>query len=292
MSGPSLTNDIIFKLLFGVEKREHILRALLNAVLGLKGRQRITKLVILNPAFDKSSALAKNCILDIKAEDGRGRRFNVEVQVSRDPDYLKRSLYYVTSLFSEQLRAGDGYEKISKAISLSFLDYTLFPDLESLHSVYRLYDEEHKKRFPDVLDLHYVEVSKFKKDKPQELRSSFERWLHILKFGELYCDETESIPAELLKDEEVHMALKTYRQISASEEVRELLRSREMAERDQITRLNRARLEGKLEGQREGKLEGQREMARRLLAVGVDREIVLDAAGLTAGELDSVIAEP
>ncbi|MBX3166728.1 MAG: PD-(D/E)XK nuclease family transposase [Candidatus Eremiobacteraeota bacterium] len=281
MNGLSLTNDIVFKLVFGAEKRERILRALLNAVLGLKGPDRIVKLTIINPTLDKAHALAKNCILDIKARDGRGRRFNVEVQVSRDPNYLNRSLYYLTSLFSEQLQPGDGYDEITKVVSLSFVDYTLFPDQESLHSTYRLYDEENKRHFPDILELHYIELSKFKKDKPQDLRSRFERWLHILKFGELYRDQNSPIPAKLIQDKEVVMALKTYRQVSSSQEVRELLLSREMAERDRITSLKRAYKEGELKGELKGKLEA----AQAMLSLGIDQATVCEKLGLKPEDL-------
>jgi len=46
----------------------------------------------------------------------------------------------------------------------------------------------------DVLELHFIELSKFNKLKPRELQSSFERWLHFLKFGEYYVDEEFPLP--------------------------------------------------------------------------------------------------
>ncbi len=41
MSGDSLLNDIIFKIVFGSDSSVPVLRALLNALLGLQGSARI-----------------------------------------------------------------------------------------------------------------------------------------------------------------------------------------------------------------------------------------------------------
>jgi len=83
------------------------------------------------------------------------------------------------------------------------------------------------------------------------------------------------------------MALESMRRAYAKDPVRERIEAREKAERDEISRLHTAELEGKLEGRLEGKLEGKLEMARGLLAAGVDRATILSVSGLTEAELDS-----
>ena len=47
-SSINLRNDLIFKFVFGYEKNERILIALLNAILGLEGAEKIVKLTFLN----------------------------------------------------------------------------------------------------------------------------------------------------------------------------------------------------------------------------------------------------
>ncbi|MCW5871690.1 MAG: PD-(D/E)XK nuclease family transposase, partial [Candidatus Eremiobacteraeota bacterium] len=131
-----------------------------------------------------------------------------------------------------------------------------------------------------VLELHYVELRKFKLSKPQELRTRFERWLYFLKFADLYGPEGTVLPENLVQEEGIAMALESMRRAYAKDPVRELIEAREKAERDELNRLYTAKLEGKLEG--------KLEMARALLAAGVDRETILNAAGLTATELDSL----
>ncbi len=91
----------------------------------------------------------------------------------------------------------------------------------------------------------------------------------------------------LMQDEEVAMAIKAYRQVSASEEVRELLEFRMKAERDEATRLSRARKEGRQEGRQEGREQGKLEAARRMLAAGVDLETVCQALEIPANQLSA-----
>lgn len=64
-----------------------------------------------------------------------------------------------------------------------------------------------------------------------------------------------------------------FRQVSASEEVRELVESRLKAERDEITRLSRARQEGQLLA------------AQKMLAKGVDPQVLCEALGLHPDDL-------
>ena len=140
----------------------------------------------------------------------------------------------------------------------------------------------------DVLELHYVELRKFRPAKPQELRTRFERWLYFLKFADLYGEEDAYLPENLAQEEGIVMALESMRRAYARDPVRELIEAREKAERDELNRLHTARLEGINEGKLEGKLEGKVEMARSLLAAGVDRETMLKAAGLSISDLDAI----
>ena len=139
--------------------------------------------------------------LDVKARDGRAQLYNIEVQVADEHDYIKRSLYYLARLFGEQLERGGAYRQIARTIGISLLDFKLFPEVDELHSRFRFYDAAQGRELSDVLEIHYIELAKFSKRKPQSLRTPFERWLHVLKFADLYEAGVESVP-EALKQEE------------------------------------------------------------------------------------------
>ncbi|MBI3926659.1 MAG: PD-(D/E)XK nuclease family transposase [Armatimonadetes bacterium] len=301
MKGLSLLNDIIFKIVFGTDVSRPVLRALLNALLGLSGERRIVDLDILNPYLDKEHLLDKGVILDVKARDAQGRLYNIEVQVSAQPAYMERAVYYLARLFSEQLEKGDPYTRIAKTIGISLLDFVLFSDLEDLHSTYRFYDTDHQRELTDILELHFIELAKFRRDKPHELRTPFEKWLHVLKFGELYESGLAPVPEALRQEEGIEMALESMRKACASDEVREMIELRMKAMRDEATRMEAAvqqgleqgleqgLQQGLQQGLEQGRREGRRalvETARRMRDAGMSIETILSMTGLRPEELN------
>jgi len=290
VAGFSFLNDIIFKIVFGAEANRALLRALLNALLELSGEDRIVELSILNPQVDKEYLTQKGAILDVRARDGKGRLYNIEVQVSDEPAYMERALYYLSRLFSGQLEMGEPYTQIAKTIGISLTDFVLFRDQADLQSTYRLVDEDHGRRFPEVLELHFIELVKFDRDKPRELRTPFERWLHVLKFGELYGSGGARVPEELQREEGIEMAVEALRKARSSDQVRELIEFRMKADRDEATRLERARLQGLEQGRQEALVQ----TIRRMRAAGATVEEIRRLTGLDPDELDPrrVEAEP
>ena len=186
MKHPGILNDVLFKIVFGSEGSAPLLRRLLNALLSLDGLEQIEELDILNPHLDKSFIDDKGPILDVKARDKKGRRYNIEVQLSTGAgDYLERSLFYSTRFFAEQLQSGCPYSSLKKTVTISLLDFVLFPTLPSLHSRFFLWEPEQEHCLTELLELHYIELPKFSVSKAHHLRTRFEKWLYFLKFSEL-----------------------------------------------------------------------------------------------------------
>ncbi len=57
--------------------------------------------------------------IDIKAQGATGKKFNIEIQITDEADYDKRALYYWAKLYTEQLKSGEEYSSLSKAIEKS-----------------------------------------------------------------------------------------------------------------------------------------------------------------------------
>jgi len=204
------------------------------------------------------------------------------VQLTSTRAYVERVVFYLARLYVGQLEKGNPYTLLARTIGISLVDFVLFPDLEDLHTRYRLHDEAHRLELTDVLEMHIIELAKFRRDKPRGLKTPFERWLHALKFGDFYQDSGTSLPAELKEEEGIEMALEKMRQASASEQVREMIEFRRKAEHDEATRLESARLDG-LE---EGRTEALQEAARSLREAGVPDEAILKATGMRPEDLD------
>ncbi|CAG8849206.1 21475_t:CDS:2, partial [Racocetra persica] len=84
--------NIAFKKLFGVEENKDLLISLVNSI--VSEEDQVTELTLLNPYNPKNFLQDKLSILDIKAKNKAGKRFNIEIQISDEADYDKRALYY------------------------------------------------------------------------------------------------------------------------------------------------------------------------------------------------------
>jgi predicted transposase/invertase (TIGR01784 family) len=295
MAVASLLNDTVFKFVFGEEKRKPILICLLNALLSLKGKEKIAEIEILNPHLERESLDDKLAILDIRARDGTGKLYNVEVQVDPPHWYVKRAVYYAAKLLSGQLIKGHEYVEVQKTIGISLLGRALL-DEEEMHTIHRLENISTHRELTDVIELHFIELWKFSTLKPRELQSPFERWLHFLKFGEYYADEEAQLPRELKEEEGIEMALDAYKEVNADKYMRQIIEDRFRAScdaasfhamwarqaREEILKEARTEIIEQARPDIEAKAmaQGVIESARRMLQAGIERSEVARILGL------------
>lgn len=123
--------DIAFKKLFGVEENKDLLISLINSVVSKE--DQVEDVTLLNPYNQQNFKLDKLSILDIKAVGQDGKRFNIEIQISDEADYDKRTLYYWAKLYTEQLKAKQDYSNLSKAIGIHILNFTSILESSDYH---------------------------------------------------------------------------------------------------------------------------------------------------------------
>ena len=123
--------DIIFKKLFTDEGNQHLLQAYLSDTLGIP-YDSIENLVVLNSEIMPDSITEKYSRMDIRMK-ANGRLINVEMQIKDEGDYKDRSLYYLSKLYSGQLKSGDVYGSLNQCISINIINFNLF-DCEEYHS--------------------------------------------------------------------------------------------------------------------------------------------------------------
>ena len=282
VSLPGLLNDIMFKIVFGSTQSETVLRALLNALLDLRGPDKVVELAILSPNPEKFYFDDKGPILDLRARDEKGTHYHVEVQLKgTDLDYRKRSLYYTTRLYSEQLKSGHDYHLLERSVSISLLDFVLFPHSTELHSTFTLWDRAQDFQLTKDLELHYIELTKFAPDKARLVQTRFERWLYVLKFSDLY--HNRELPENLKEEEGIQMAIDAMRKAYAQDEIRAVIEAQEKAKRDAVSRLSFA--------ERKGREEGRKEVARRMLTLGLELDVITQATELSEQELAALEKE-
>ena len=119
--------------------------------------QSLAKLEILNPTLNKESITDKLAILDVRARAVGYGYVNVEVQLSNQKNIHKRSLYYASKLYEEQLDEGEKYKELTKVVAINFIDFRFFPS-DAYRSCYGLREDSTLEAYPDdLMKLHFIE---------------------------------------------------------------------------------------------------------------------------------------
>ena len=169
--------DIAFKKIFGVEENKDLLISLINSI--VSKADQVSDVELLNPYNVKNFAHEKLSILDIKARGADGKKFNIEIQVTDEADYDKRALYYWAKLYTEQLKSGEDYGCLSKAIGIHILNFTSIVETNKYHNIFHIKERETGFEYFKDLELHTIELKKFSGSTSQELGDLLLSLIHI-----------------------------------------------------------------------------------------------------------------
>lgn len=275
--------DIAFKKIFGVEENKDLLISLINSVVGVD--DQVSNVTLLNPYNPKNFRKDKLSILDIKAEGNDGKRFNIEIQISDEADYDKRALYYWAKLYTEQLKVAEDYSVLSKAIGIHILNFTSIPNVKKYHNVFHITEKESGVLYFKDLELHTIELKKFTDNSNEELsdivakvKNSLDMWVAFLTRYDLL--KADNLPPAL-DDSSLKKAITVLDVMNFSDEEREAYEDHLKWLRIEMNTLKKAEAKGRAEG----KAERNFEIARNLLAKGLDIKLISEATGLSEEDI-------
>ena len=138
-------------------RNEIVRKAFLSDILGIP-EEEIRTARLLNPFLRKRYKKQKLGILDILLELNDDTRINIEIQLKASSSWDRRQIFYLSKLFTSDLKVGENYSKLKRCIGISILDFNL-TDHPEYHSIYFLQDEKGN-RFSDVFEIHTIELKK------------------------------------------------------------------------------------------------------------------------------------
>lgn len=288
--------DFVFKKIFGNEKHPNILISFLNAT--LKPKNLITSVKIKNSDLEKEFVEDKFSRLDVKATTSNNEHINIEIQLRDEKNMAKRTLFYWSRMYGEQLVKGEDYSKLQRTVCINILNYKML-DSENFHTRYRLKEMDTNKELTDVMEIHFIEIKKLRKlNKNDDIKDLLEVWVEFLR-----NPESEVVREVEFKNKEVREAKDELYRLSQDEKERELYSMREKSLNDKINELNSAKeqgmkrglkkglKEGIKQGLKQGKEEGMKEakieIAKNLLDV-LDNKIISLKTGLSIEEIESL----
>ncbi len=273
---------IVFKKLFGSEENKDLLLSLINAV--LPDEEQIVEITLLNPYNPADYMSGKLSILDIKAVDGNGKIYDIEMQISEQDYFAQRALYYWGKAYTNQIDSGELYSKLKKTIVISILDFKYFKiDNDTrFHRAILTKDRDTNECYDelDFLEMHFIELPKFKKELP-EIHSALDRWVTFLtRAFEL---EKDKIPDELASMPELKKAIERLDTFYLDKDEQEIY---EAEKKKVLDEKNKAFTQE--ENIRKAKTSGVLETASNFKKVGVPLETIMDATGLSREEIDKL----
>ncbi len=262
--------DFIFKKIFGNEQNPDILISFLTAV--LNPEHAIIDVEIKNNDISKDVLRDKFSILDVRATTSNNEVVNIEIQRADKYNMCKRTLYYWSKMYSSNIIAGEDYNVLPRTICINILDYNLKEITNNkYHNCYRLSNTEDHSELADIIEIHFIELKKFKTCNANIL---LDLWVEFINNpSSISIKNTEE------SNKEIEKALTQLKVISASDEEREKYEIRQTTIREEINSLNGAEEKGIKKGIKEGELNKSIEIARNSLDI-LDNETISKITGL------------
>ena len=268
----------------------------------------------------------KKTVLDLVCVDKDDRTFIVEMQASEEDSFFERCVYYASGLYHLELSEGDLYGKLHPVYVVSFLNYRLRHDDESLWDTDHLisYWQFTEKRTGMVanqtISVIFVEMTLFTKTL-EECVTESDRLFYIFRnsggFQKIpeWIEEAGGISRRLAEACEVAAFDKEKKlkyEIDKMNE-RDILAQRVFAERKGFEKgyadgeakgiadgmaqgmaqgmaegMAQGMAQGKAEGKAEGITEGKTEVAKAMLEIGMPIGQILQLTGLTKEQIGAL----
>ena len=271
--------DFVFKNIFGSEKHPNILISFLNAT--LKPKDLITEVEIKNTDLNKGYIEDKFSRLDVKATTSNNEIINIEIQLKNEYNMIKRSLYYWSKLYSEQLNEGEDYSLLKRTICINILNFK-YLKTRMFHSVYRMKEIHTNEELSDIEEIHFIEIPKLEDGSDE--KDMLVAWIEFLK-----NPESEKVRSLEMSVDEIREAKDELIKMSNDDTQGELYEMRAKTLRDKISALNEAERKGIKKGREEGEKNKAIEIAKYLIDLGLDKESIAKSTGLDLCEVEKLM---
>lgn len=263
--------DVVFQALFGEVGNESITKGFLETIL----ERRIESIDLSrNPILRREFKDEKLGVLDIIAKLDKNEICNIELQIVDKKNIIERILYYWSRLYSRQIKSGEDYKILQKAIVILITDFKI-ESLEELdyHSRWKIMEDKQGKKIilTQKLEIDIIELPKIiGKEKEQD---NLLDWLYFLE-----NPKSERVTEKMKENDNLKEAVEKLDNLSEDEKMQRIADLRQKAIMDE-----KAVYEKGLEV---GIEKGKAIIVRRMLELKMDKKTIAEITGLTEQEID------
>ena len=267
--------DLTFKKIFGNHPKRLI--SLLNALLPLSEEEQIHEIKYLPTELVPENNSYRYAITNILCTDAKSNKFCVVIRIEWSDAFQLRVQFLASELYVNPAIKQVKYFAQYPTYSLNLISDTFkYNTPDFIHNYHVVYDKDTHKVIED-LHFTFIELPKFTPHSIADKRMMV-LWLRFLT--EINSD-TKEIPADLLNEPEIGKAVEEL-EISGFSDA-------ELWAYDKFwdsVSVERTLLDDRYQkGKEEGMNQRSLEIARKMLAKGMDEAMVMDMTGLTAEEI-------
>ncbi|HQS83716.1 MAG TPA: Rpn family recombination-promoting nuclease/putative transposase [Alphaproteobacteria bacterium] len=283
-------NDLAFKRIFGTPRNSDILIHFLNDILGLKD-DPIQTVTFLKVNQDPAVAAERQSIVDVMCEDEKHNKFIIEMQLARDPGFVKRAQYYASKTYIDQRDNRVDYKDLKNVRFLAIYEENLFSKKTDYISYHEMRDIKTHENDLDSFKFIFLELSKFK-NKKGNLKTLTQKWAYFFKHA---VDTKEEDLAEIVgSDLIIERAYKELDRFGWSK--KELMEYEAVDMKIAAVRdaLEESFSKGIEKGREEGREEGDTIVRKTVLnmhKMGMDIDTISKATSLTCEAIKKIIKE-
>ena len=274
--------DVVFQALFGEVGNESITKGFLETIL----ERKIDSIDLSrNPILRREFKDEKLGVLDIIAKLDENEICNIELQIVDKKNIIERILYYWSRLYSRQIKSGEDYKILQKAIVILITDFKL-ENLEELdyHSRWKIMEDKQGKKIilTQKLEIDIIELPKIiGKEKEQD---NLLDWLYFLE-----NPKSERVTEKMKENENLKEAVKKLDNLSEDERMQRIADLRQKAIMDEKAIYEKGLEVGIEKGIMEGSRKEKIEIAKKMLELKIDKETIAEATGLTEQEIEKIL---
>ena len=296
----NLRSDVGFKAVFADRNNKDILIGVLNQILPPEARIEDIK-EYSDREQRRDVPYGKKTVLDLVCVDRDDRTFVVEMQASEEDFFFERCVYYASGLYHLELSDGVRYKGLRPVYVVSFLNYRLRHDDESLWdtdhfiSNWRFTEKRTGMVADQTISVIFVEMTLFTKTL-EECVTEFDRLFYIFRnsggFQRIpeWIEEAGGISRRLAEACEVAAFDKEKKLKYEIDKMNEwdIQAQKEYAVRKGLEEgLQKGLREGREEGLEQGREETRLSIARKLFEAGTPVDVIVNCTGVDDGTIAS-----
>ena len=292
----NLRSDVGFKAVFADRNNKDILIGVLNQILPPEARIEDIK-EYSDREQRRDVPYGKKTVLDLVCVDRDDRTFVVEMQASEEDFFFERCVYYASGLYHLELSDGVRYKGLRPVYVVSFLNYRLRHDDESLWdtdhfiSHWRFTEKRTGMVADQTISVIFVEMTLFTKTL-EECVTEFDRLFYIFRNSGGF----QKIPEWIEEAGGISRRLAEACEVAAFDKEKKLKYEIDkmnewdiQAQKEYAVRkgLEEGLQKGREEGLEQGREETRLSIARKLFEAGTPVDVIVNCTGVDDGTVAS-----